>query len=202
MAGRSMSQMLAQRRKRQKTAARAGQAVEHGHGWHSCSARRLPDSRFTSREGRGCPCPERRTFATGILPSTHSMLPSLRHPGFARPATPSPGHGQPLPESRSDCDAMVSGRRRDRCEDGERRAILPPRDNSYRPAAGFGWNGLREDTVTLGRGCQCPESRTFAPSPPTRVGSDVRSPSTTRLPGCQPSLTRRFPAAAAVPWPP
>jgi len=38
----------------------------------------------------------RRTFADAVVASAHSMLPSLRHRGFARPATPAPWHGQPL----------------------------------------------------------------------------------------------------------
>jgi hypothetical protein len=41
----------------------------------------------------------RRTFADAIVASALSMLPSLRHPGFARPATPALGHGQPLASS-------------------------------------------------------------------------------------------------------
>jgi len=35
--------------------------------------------------------PRRRAFAAGILPYALSMLLSLRHRGFARPATPAPG---------------------------------------------------------------------------------------------------------------
>ena len=42
--------------------------------------------------------PRRRTLATGILPYALSMLPSLRHRGFARPATPAPG-AQAAPRS-------------------------------------------------------------------------------------------------------
>jgi len=41
--------------------------------------------------GSGLPVPRRRTFAPGILPFAHSMLPALRHPGSARPATPALG---------------------------------------------------------------------------------------------------------------
>ena len=40
---------------------------------------------------RGCPHPESRTFAAAILAFAHSMPLSLRHPGFARPATPALG---------------------------------------------------------------------------------------------------------------
>ncbi len=45
----------------------------------------------------------RRMLAADILSSARSMLLSLRHPGSARPATPAPGHGQPLAESRPPC---------------------------------------------------------------------------------------------------
>jgi len=56
---------------------------------------------FTVRTGLGATHAHRRTFAAGILPFAHSMLLSLRHPGSARPATPAPGHGQPLAAPRS-----------------------------------------------------------------------------------------------------
>jgi len=51
--------------------------------------------------------PRRRTFAAGILPFAHSMLTSLRRPGFARPATPAPrGTGSP---SLSSCPLVGAG---------------------------------------------------------------------------------------------
>jgi len=40
--------------------------------------------------------PRRRTFATGILPFTHSMPAALRHPACAGRQRRLPGHGQPL----------------------------------------------------------------------------------------------------------
>jgi len=43
--------------------------------------------------------PRRRTLATGILPYALSMLPSLRHRGFACRRAQLPGHGQPLASS-------------------------------------------------------------------------------------------------------
>jgi hypothetical protein len=46
--------------------------------------------------GSGLPAPSRRTFTSGILAFAHSMLSSLHHPGFARPATPARRYGQPL----------------------------------------------------------------------------------------------------------
>jgi hypothetical protein len=51
--------------------------------------------------GSGLPMPSRRTFATGILPFTHSKETSLRPPGSARFPTPLDWHGQPLAASRS-----------------------------------------------------------------------------------------------------
>jgi hypothetical protein len=56
---------------------------------------------FPLRIALGAAHARRRTFAAAFQAFTHSMLPSLRHPGCARPATPAPGHGQPLATSRS-----------------------------------------------------------------------------------------------------
>jgi hypothetical protein len=47
--------------------------------------------------GPGLPVPSRRTLASAIVAFARSMLPSLRLPGCARPATPLDRHGQPLP---------------------------------------------------------------------------------------------------------
>ena len=44
---------------------------------------------------RGCPCRLARTFATGVVPVAHSMLPARRDPCCARPATPARRHGHP-----------------------------------------------------------------------------------------------------------
>ena len=41
----------------------------------------------------------RRTLTTAFQAFARSMLPSLRHRGFVRPATPALGHGQPLAAS-------------------------------------------------------------------------------------------------------
>ena len=77
-------------------------------------------------------------------------------------------------------DAMCSGRRRDRCEDGERRAILPPRDNSYRPAAGFRW--IRSAAHRhAGSGLPMPHRRTFATAFVAFAHSDAAC---VRHPGC------------------
>ena len=46
---------------------------------------------FLGHLPRGAAHARRRTLAMGILPCARSMLLSLRHPGFARPATPAPG---------------------------------------------------------------------------------------------------------------
>ena len=45
--------------------------------------------------GSGLPVPSRRTLAPALQASARSMLPSLRHPACARPATPLDWHGQP-----------------------------------------------------------------------------------------------------------
>jgi len=50
------------------------------------------------RGGSGLPVPWSRTFAAGILPCAHSMLPALRHPAYAGQQRRLSGHGQPLAE--------------------------------------------------------------------------------------------------------
>ena len=72
----------------------------------------------------GCPCRLARTFAKGVVPFAHSMLPALRKPCCARPAPPARRHGHPRrlrpTEARKDrvCPAPrggVDGKRRHGC---------------------------------------------------------------------------------------
>ena len=44
---------------------------------------------------RACPCRLARTFAKGVVPVAHSLLPSFRYPCCARPATPARRRGHP-----------------------------------------------------------------------------------------------------------
>ena len=99
-----------------------------------------------------------RTRLPGCQPALSSDAACLRHPGCAWRHTPASGHGQPLTDNAMGSIACcVQRRRRDRCEDGERRAILPPRDNSYRPAAGFARTRFAA-SWWLARGCAPPTS--------------------------------------------
>ena len=54
---------------------------------------------FPIRLGIGAAHAHRRTLTTAFQAFARSMLPSLRHRGFVRPATPALGHGQPLAAS-------------------------------------------------------------------------------------------------------
>jgi hypothetical protein len=77
-----------------------------------------PKSRTLVLCGSGSPVPCRRTFTAGILPAAHSLEPSLRHPGSARPphagdtarATPRVMHGR-----QADVSRFGAGTRPARC---------------------------------------------------------------------------------------
>ena len=123
----------------------------------ACGAGGGPDSRpvFAGTRsvasgplGRGCPCPVAGRSLRASCPSLSRCCPRFAILASLGQQRRRRGTGNPSPDNAMGSIACcVQGRRRDRCEEGERRAILPPRDNSYRPAAGFRENGVRSELV-------------------------------------------------------
>ncbi len=62
---------------------------------HPAARASVPVRYVLGSAGSGLPVPSRRTLAPALQASARSMLPSLRHPACARPATPLDWHGQP-----------------------------------------------------------------------------------------------------------